>query len=205
MKNSIYNFLLLLFKFQNRLFGEFWRSKAKPYFHKTSIYYARIRFLYRSINFIKYGKDCSLGKKVILNCPNLELGTHVTLRSYVQISGKGRLNIGDNTSINEYSIISCQKSITIGSNVMLAPYVYILDVDHKFKSINIPITQQGYTTGDVNIGDNVWIGTNTIITKGVTIGEGSIIGSNSVVTKNIAPFSIVAGSPAKLIRMRKKQ
>lgn len=203
MKNSIYNFLLLLFKFLNMILGEFWRSKAKPYFHRISIYSARIRFLFRSINFIKFGKDCSLGKKVILNCSKLELGTHVTLRSHVQVSGKGKLNIGDNTTINEYSIISCQKSITIGSNVMLAPYVYILDVDHEFKSIDVPITQQGYTTSDVNIGDNVWIGTNTIITKGVTIGEGSIVGCNSVVTKNIAPFSIVAGSPAKLIKMRK--
>ena len=203
MKKLIYNLLLILFQFQNRIFGQFWRLKAKPYFNKLSIYYARFRFLFRSINFVTYGKNCSLGKKVILNCPNLEIGNHVTLRSHVQIGGNGELHIGDNTTINEYSIISCQKSITIGSNVMLAPYVYILDVDHQFKSIDKLITEQGYITSDVNIGDNVWIGTNTIITKGVTIGEGSIVGSNSVVTKNIAPFSIVAGSPAKLIKMRK--
>ncbi len=204
MKNYLYKFLLLLFKFQNRILGEFWRTRAKPYFHKASIYYARIRFLVRSINFIKHGNDCSLGKKVILNCPNIEIGNHVALRSHVQALGSGELHIGDNTTINEYSILSCQKSIKIGSNVMIAPYVYILDIDHRFESVEKLITEQGYITSSVNIGDNVWIGTNTIITKGVTIGEGSIIGSNSVVTKNIAPFSIVAGSPAKLIRMRKK-
>ena len=55
---------------------------------------------------------------------------------------------------------------------------------------------------NINIGNDVWIGANVLIKDGVSIGDGVIIGANSIVTKNIAPYAIVAGNPAKLIRYR---
>ena len=56
--------------------------------------------------------------------------------------------------------------------------------------------------GDTIIGDDVWIGHQALIMPGVTIGPGAIIGSGSVVTKDVAPYTIVAGNPAKIIRKR---
>lgn len=58
------------------------------------------------------------------------------------------------------------------------------------------------TKGDVIIGNDVWIGSNVIIMSGVTVGDGSIITNNSHVVKNVAPYSIVGGNPAKLIKLR---
>ncbi len=52
------------------------------------------------------------------------------------------------------------------------------------------------------IGNDVWIGTDVKIMTGVKIGDGAIVGAGSIVTKDVAPFSVVAGSPAKLIKMR---
>ncbi len=56
--------------------------------------------------------------------------------------------------------------------------------------------------GDINIGNDVWIGYGVTILSGVNIGHGSVIGAGSVISKDVAPFSIVAGNPAKLLRMR---
>jgi len=56
--------------------------------------------------------------------------------------------------------------------------------------------------GDVIIGNDVWIGTEAIILSGVRIGDGAVIGARSVVTRDIPPYAIVAGSPARLLRMR---
>ena len=56
--------------------------------------------------------------------------------------------------------------------------------------------------GDTVIGNDVWIGQNAVLLPGVTIGDGAIIGANSVVGSDVAPYTIVAGNPAKVIRKR---
>jgi acetyltransferase-like isoleucine patch superfamily enzyme len=59
-----------------------------------------------------------------------------------------------------------------------------------------------YSKGDVIIGNDVWVGRKALILSGVTIGDGAIVGARSVVAKDVAPYSIVAGNPARLIRKR---
>ncbi len=56
--------------------------------------------------------------------------------------------------------------------------------------------------GNVVIGNDVWIGLNALVLSGVTIGDGAVIGAGCVVTKDVAPYAIVAGNPARLIRYR---
>lgn len=62
--------------------------------------------------------------------------------------------------------------------------------------------QDHHTNGDIIIGNDVWIGSNSTIMSGVTIGDGAVIAANSVVTKDVSPYSIVGGTPARLLRMR---
>ncbi|WBV44319.1 type B chloramphenicol O-acetyltransferase [Pseudoroseomonas cervicalis] len=56
--------------------------------------------------------------------------------------------------------------------------------------------------GDTVIGNDVWIGTEAIIMPGITIGDGAVIGARAVVTQDVAPYAIVGGNPARLIRKR---
>lgn len=58
------------------------------------------------------------------------------------------------------------------------------------------------TKGNVLIGSDVWIGTEAIIFSGITIGDGAVIGARAVVTKNVAPYSVVAGNPARVVKFR---
>jgi acetyltransferase-like isoleucine patch superfamily enzyme len=152
------------------------------------------------------GFRCAVEKKVrILGLCKIFLGDRVMIRRDVIIGGEGLVKIGDNSCINEGAIIAATNSVTIGKNCMIAPRVYILDVDHEYSSKEVPICKQGYKSSPVTIEDDVWIGTQSVITRGITIGTGAIIGANSVVTKNVPPYWIVAGAPAKPIKHRFNQ
>ena len=84
--------------------------------------------------------------------------------------------------------------ITIGNNVTMAPRVHILCHDASTKDF------LGYTKiGRVDIGNNVFIGAETVVLPGVTIGDNVVIGANSTVTKDIPAGSVAAGSPARVI------
>lgn len=63
-------------------------------------------------------------------------------------------------------------------------------------------TGHPHTKGDVIIGNDVWIGSGAVILSGVTIGDGAVIGCNAVVSRPVGPYEIVAGNPARCVRMR---
>ena len=62
--------------------------------------------------------------------------------------------------------------------------------------------QIAYSKGPIRIGDHVWIGTSAIILDGITVGKGAVIGAGSLVNKDVPENAIVAGAPARVIRMR---
>ena len=111
------------------------------------------------------------------------------------------LSIGDNSGVGVNALIS--SNVTIGKDVMMGPDCMIFTSNHGMARTDIPMWRQAFSQPrPVVIEDDVWIGARVIILPGVHIGSGSVIGAGSVVTKDVAPFSIVGGNPAKLIRMR---
>ena len=88
--------------------------------------------------------------------------------------------------------------VTLGDNCLIAPNVSIYTAGH---TIHPAARALGYEYGiAVTIGDNVWIGGNTVINPGVHIGSNVVIGAGSVVTKDIPDWSFAAGNPCKVIR-----
>ena len=123
------------------------------------------------------------------------------IENNVYLSNGENLKIGSGCQINENVFI---QSALIGNNVMIAPYVAILSTSHNHYSTEIPMANQGETAPNPPmIEDDVWLGRNVVVMPGITIGTGSIIAAGAVVTKNVAPFSVMGGVPAKLIRSRK--
>lgn len=89
--------------------------------------------------------------------------------------------------------------VTIGDNCQLAPNVAIYTAGHP---VHPDSRNSAYEYGiPVSIGDNCWIGGNSVICPGVKIGNNVIIGAGSVVTKDIPDWAIAAGNPCKVIRM----
>lgn len=92
---------------------------------------------------------------------------------------------------------------------------FIMTGDHKLDAIStypFPIFQQGWeevydvkdlpVKGDLVIGNDVWIGYDSLIRNGVIVGDGAIIAARSVVVKDVPPYAIVAGNPAKVVKLR---
>ena len=114
------------------------------------------------------------------------------------------LKIGSDCSIGAWNHITCVNRIVIGNGLLTGKWVTITDNSHgttDYKDLQIPPAKRKiFSKGAVIIGNNVWIGDKATILAGVTIGDGAVIAANSVVTKDVPPFSVVAGSPAKIIR-----
>lgn len=113
-----------------------------------------------------------------------------------------RCTIGSNSGIGINCIVNGE--CHIGNNVMMGPNCVIYTRNHRIDRLDIPMCEQGETEEvPVIIGDDVWIGSNVIVLPGVRIGNHSVIGAGAVVTKDTPDYSIVAGNPAKVVKMRK--
>lgn len=154
------------------------------------------------VNISAFSKpDCSIGQK--LRCFRMasvrlykgcscRIGDGVKLNTNVTVSVQpgGSLQIGNKVGIGPNSMVVCHKHIRIGNGVMIGPGVCIYDHDHQFSKAD-GIKPFEYTYGDIDIGDNCWIGAGCIILKGTTIGEGCVIGAGSVLKGEYPPHSLV--------------
>jgi acetyltransferase-like isoleucine patch superfamily enzyme len=132
---------------------------------------------------------------------NINLSSNTILNSDTLIESFCEINIGCNFYLNKYSRIISKSNISIGDNVTIAQFVSILDHDHRYELfMDKNIKFDGYNVASIKIGNNVWIGDKVTICKGVEIGDNVIIGANSVVTSDIKSNAIYAGVPAKFIK-----
>jgi acetyltransferase-like isoleucine patch superfamily enzyme len=120
--------------------------------------------------------------------------------SWVITDSGDEIKIGTNVFISQHVIIS--GNVNIGDDTLIAGYVSIIDANHNFNDTNKKINEQGGNKLPVKIGNNVWIGTHSVILQGVTVGNNSIIGANSTVTSDVADNVVVTGNPAKTIKQR---
>lgn len=115
---------------------------------------------------------------------------------------QGELIIGNNCSINtNVQIGAAGGLIVIGDNVMIGSNVVIRASNHGLECSS-PMRFQSHVYGEIFIEDDVWIGSNSVITSGVTLAIGTVVGAGAVVTKSSTTYSIIGGVPAKKIGER---
>jgi UDP-3-O-[3-hydroxymyristoyl] glucosamine N-acyltransferase len=107
-------------------------------------------------------------------------------------------------AIGRNNVISAKNRIEIGADVVTAPQVLIMDHGHAFEDINVPILRQGVNAGGrIVIEPGCWIGFGAVVVSNhgeLRIGRNSVVGANAVVTSDVPAYSVVVGSPARVVR-----
>ena len=177
----------------------------------TKLYsiWVKTTYPFRSI-----GHDVSLhftSKVSRERAPRIKLGNSINVGAHVSLTvatedldGEPTIVIDDGCQISEGSIISAKNRIHLEPYVNIAQQVIILDHNHAYEDIGVPIIKQGITQGGrVRIGEGSWIGHGAAVlcSRGdLTIGRHCVVAANSVVTRSIPDYSVVFGLPAKIIR-----
>ena len=133
---------------------------------------------------VRFGRFCWIGDGTKIRCH------------------QGVVEIGPKTVMGQECTISAYQRVRIGAECVIADRAMFIDFDHGVVEVERPIRAQGIYKRDVVVGSNVWIGYNASILRGVRVGDNSIIGTNAVVTRDVPANAVVAGVPARIVRMR---
>lgn len=176
--------------------GLYWRVKTRLYY----------RFMFKSLGH----KSVIYRPMLICNADCIEIADYVSIRDGVRLQAVrdpyGRtpsLRIGSNTLIEQDVQIVCHSRVTIGEDVSITGRCAIVDVTHPYDDINIGNIGTRILNDDsfVEIGDGAFLGYGTVVLPNVRVGKRAVIGANSVVTRDVPAFSIVAGAPARIVRL----
>ncbi len=133
------------------------------------------------------------------------------VRAFAESCGRGlrvkhnadvspNIRVGDFSELGQRCVI--QANVCIGDYVIMGPDVKIYSRNHAYADPSRPIAVQGKVVKRTVIGSDVWIGANVIVLPGVTVGDHAILAAGAVVTKDVAPYAIMGGNPARVIKFR---
>ncbi|HET7119648.1 MAG TPA: acyltransferase [Solirubrobacterales bacterium] len=160
----------------------------------------RAGWRWRTDGFLFLGRGLEL---VIARRGEVRFGRFVWIGDGTKIRcHEGSVEIGAKSVLGQECTISAYQHVRIGEQCVIADRTMFIDFDHGIVEVERPIRLQGIYKRDVEVGNNVWIGYGACVLRGVRVGDNSVIGTNSVVTKDVPANAVVAGIPARIIRMR---
>ncbi len=175
------------------------------------------KYKYRQFkNLSEFGEnlETDVNSNCVADKPGLiKIGNNCRIFCTLHSQDDGKITIGDNVCIYNRTVLGSVNSITVGNGVIISNHVHIYDNNNHPTSPEIRMEMvQGDFDGEmwrwkhsvnapVVIEDNVWIGEYSAIMKGVHIGKGSIVAAHAVVTKDVPEYSIVAGNPARVVKI----
>jgi len=168
----------------------------------------------RTYPFASIGRQVSLhftSKVSRKRATRISVGSSVTVGEYAWLNvatddptGEPTIVIEDHCIVASGSILSARNRIHLEPGVNVAQQVMIMDHNHAYEDIHVPIVKQGITGGGtIRIGEGSWIGHGAAIlcSRGeLTIGRHCVVSANSVVIRSIPDYSVVFGMPAAVIR-----
>ncbi len=135
----------------------------------------------------------------------LVMGEGTTISSFCQLKARhGELRLGRKVGLGVgCSLSPGEKGLTIGDNCLFGPYVLVVSSNYRYDRLDVPLAEQGSTSKGIEIGENVWIGSGSVILDGATLGNNVIVGAGSVVSGQFDDNLIIQGNPAKVVFRRR--
>ncbi|MCL7369553.1 MULTISPECIES: sugar O-acetyltransferase [Streptomyces] len=138
------------------------------------------------------------GRRALLEEMLAALGTRVWIEPPLHVAYGSRTHLGDDVYANFGLTLVDDVEVFVGNRVMFAPHVTVSTTGHP---VHPDLRRDGTQfSAPVRIEDDVWIGAGALIMPGVTVGRGSVVGAGSVVTAHVPPMTVVAGTPARVLR-----
>jgi acetyltransferase-like isoleucine patch superfamily enzyme len=154
---------------------------------------------------VRFGKHVFVGDRVVLFSRDgtggiqLDDRVHLYQESFLETGDGGRIQIGADSSIHpRCQLMAYKGSIRIGQGVGIAQGCALYPYDHRIDPGQPIRSQPLVSKGDIEIGDEAWLGTGVIVLAGVRIGAGATVAAGSVVTRDVPDNAIAAGVPARV-------
>ncbi|GAB1790269.1 hypothetical protein COJ36_02845 [Priestia megaterium] len=183
------------------MFGNLmWRVQRFRFLLKGYIYKSFMSFQFKSV-----GANLRIRQFPRVRYPhnNLIIGKNVFIgeRITFDVPPTGKLIIGNDVNLTQDIIISANQHVEIGNNTLIGEFVSIRDANHSILKGDY-IRNQPMVSSPIKIEEDVWIGRGAVVLMGVTIGRGAVVGANAIVNKDVEPYTVVAGTPARVIKYR---
>lgn len=141
-------------------------------------------------------------KAWLMRLRGARIGRGVKFWSGIWIDRFDRLQIGEDATIGKSVLLVCGGGVHLGRRTMIGHGSKLISAKHRIPPNRAPMRFAGTIFGKVTIKDDAWLAAQSLVLPGVTVGEGAVVGAGSVVTHDVPPYAVVAGVPARIMRMR---
>lgn len=142
-------------------------------------------------------RPCFGWRRFVLRCFGAKVGSCVNIYSSAVIYFPWNLNIGDWSAIGEDVLVYNLGLVTIGERVTISHRAHLCAGTHDYTQPDLPLLKPPIT-----IGDQSWVCADAFIGPNVRVGEGAVVGARAVVMQEVAPWTVVAGNPAQVVKKR---
>jgi acetyltransferase-like isoleucine patch superfamily enzyme len=125
------------------------------------------------------------------------IGERVVIHKGLEVRALREVSLGSGTVVGFDCILDGRGGIRTGRNVNMSSEVAIWTMQHDHRDADF-----GVVSAPVVVGDRAWLSFRAVVLPGVTIGEGSVVCAGAVVVKDVAPYTVVAGVPARVVASR---
>lgn len=136
-------------------------------------------------------------RRLLLRCFGAKVGAKVNIANTATIYFPWNLEIGDWSSIGEHAYIYNLGTITIGEKATISQRAHLCAGSHDYADPALPLL-----TPPIRIGAQAWICADAFVGPNVTVGQGAVVGARAVAVKDVEPWCVVAGNPARFVKMR---